>query len=70
MKATAQIHAAQARPAYSVASAARLRIPVVDVRAHGGKTACAIAGDLNKDAVPTAQGEARVRTLLMWEGGH
>ena len=38
-----------------------------------GKTADAIAGDLNKDAVPTAQGarawsQATVRALLMREG--
>ena len=47
---------------------------VVDVRevrkAPQGKTAYTIARDLNKDAVPTAQGEARVRTLLMWGGVH
>jgi hypothetical protein len=40
-----------------------------------GKTAYAIARDLNKDAVPTAQGarawsQATVRALLMREGVH
>ena len=40
-----------------------------------GKTAYAIARDLNKDAVPTAQGapawsQAMVRALLMREGVH
>jgi hypothetical protein len=39
------------------------------------KTAYAIARDLNKDAVPTAQGarawsQVTVRALLMREGGH
>jgi DNA invertase Pin-like site-specific DNA recombinase len=43
--------------------------------AHGGKTAYAIARDLNKDAVPTAQGarawsQATVGALLMREGVH
>jgi hypothetical protein len=38
-----------------------------------GKTAYAVARDLNKDAVPTAQGarvwsQATVRALLMQEG--
>jgi hypothetical protein len=40
-----------------------------------GKTAYAIASDLNKDAVPTAQGgrawsQATVRALLMRESVH
>ena len=40
-----------------------------------GKTAYAIARDLNQDAVPTAQGalawsQATVRALLMPEGVH
>jgi hypothetical protein len=40
-----------------------------------GKTAYAIARDLNRDAVPTAQGarawsQATVRALLMREGVH
>jgi Recombinase len=40
----------------------------------GGRTAYVIARDLNKDAVPTAQGgcawsQATVRALLMREGG-
>lgn len=43
--------------------------------AHGGQDGDAIARDLNKDAVPTAQGarawsQATVRALLMREGVH
>ena len=45
------------------------------MRRTEGKTAYAIARDLNKDAVPTAQGarawsQATVRALLMREGVH
>jgi hypothetical protein len=46
------------------------------VEATDGKTAYAVARDLNKDAVPTAQGarawsaKATVRALLMRDGVH
>jgi hypothetical protein len=43
--------------------------------AHGGQDGLRLARDLNKDAVPTAQGarawsQATVRALLMREGVH